>query len=169
MTPAELTALLDRVIAESENDDIDFKAPRNQYSVNMTSEYVPAISNDTSPHRLSSGWLIFGVKNRQQVAGARHLPKPQSRESLKHQVRHSLGQGLTIREIYEAEYQGELVVLAEITSDDIAAWDNATFLARAWLSSSGGITRAALRHDLPIINAGTRPQPHWVLDNGGGK
>jgi len=220
MTPAELSALLDRLIAGGENEVVEFKTAGNQYSADKTGEYVSAIANEANLRGLSSGWLIFGIDHQRKVVGTAHLSTLQSQQSLKHHVQQSIDQGLTIREIYEVEYQGKRVVLAEIPAApagipiswkgdyrarageslaplsldkldrirnqtigndwtavvvdgatiadldpaaiararqgfterhaaripavDIAAWDDATFLARARLTRDGGITRAAM-------------------------
>lgn len=218
--PAELTVLLDRLLASWENEVVEFKTASNQYSADKTGEYVSAIANEANLRGLSSGWLVFGIDNQRQVVGTAHLPTPQSRQSLKHHVQQAIDQGLTIREIYEVEYEGKRVVLAaipaapagipiswkgdyrarageslaplsldkldqirnqtidsdwtaaviegatvaeldpaaisrarqgfaerhaaRIPAADIAAWDDATFLARARLTRNGGITRAAM-------------------------
>jgi len=59
MTPAELAALLDRLIAGGENEVVEFKTAGNQYSADKTGEYVSAIANEANLRGLSSGWLIF--------------------------------------------------------------------------------------------------------------
>lgn len=220
MNPAELSALLDRLIAGWENEVVEFKTASTQYSADKTGGYVSAIANEANLRGLSAGWLIFGIGNDRAVVGTAHLTTSQSRQSLKHHVQQGIDQGLTIREIYEADYRGKRVVLAEIPAapagipiswkgdyrarageslsplsldkldqirnqtigvdwtavvidgatiadldpeavsrarqgfaerhaaripaDDIAKWDDATFLARARLTRNGGITRAAM-------------------------
>ena len=220
MTPAELTTLLDQLIAGWENEVVEFKTASNQYSADKTGEYVSAIANEANLRGASAGWLAFGVDNGRNVVGTAHLPTAQSRQSLKHHIQQSIDQGLTLREIYELEYHGKRVVLAEIPAapagipiswkgdfrarageslaplsldkldqirnqtigtdwtavvvagattahldqaaiararqgftdrhaaripaSEIAAWDAATFLARARLTRDGGVTRAAL-------------------------
>ena len=114
MTSADLTALLDRLIAGWENEVVEFKTASSQYSADKTGEYVSAIANEANLRGMSSGWLIFGIDSQRAAVGTAHLPTPQSRQSLKHRVQQSIDQGLTIREIYEVEYQGKRVVLAEI-------------------------------------------------------
>jgi ATP-dependent DNA helicase RecG len=114
MTPTELHALLDQLIAGWENEVVEFKTASNQYSADKTGEYVSAVANEANLRGLSSGWLVFGINNLRHVVGTAHLPTSQSRQSLKHHVQQSIDQGLTIREIYEVNYQGQRVVLAEI-------------------------------------------------------
>ncbi|TGY34284.1 transcriptional regulator [Microbacterium laevaniformans] len=114
MTPAELTALLDRLLASWENEVVEFKTASNQYSADKTGEYVSAIANEANLRGLACGWLVFGVSNDRVVVGTNHLSTAEARQSLKHHVQQSIDQGLTLREIYELEYEGKRVVLAEI-------------------------------------------------------
>lgn len=220
MTSQELTELLNRLIAGWENEIVEFKTASNQFSADKTGEYVSALSNEANLRGVGPAWMVFGIDNERQVVGTRHLPGAEQRQSLKHYVQQGIDQGLTIREIYEVEYDGKRVVLAEIPAapagipiswkgdfrarageslaplsldkldqirnqtigadwtaavvpeasladldpaaiararqgfaerhaaripaDDIAAWDDATFLDRARLTRNGGITRAAL-------------------------
>ncbi|WP_419817612.1 RNA-binding domain-containing protein [Glaciibacter flavus] len=220
MTATELTELLDRLIADWENEVVEFKTASNQYSADKTGEYVSAIANEANLRGLTAGWMVFGIDNDRDVVGTAHLSTSQSLQSLKHYVQHSIDQGLTLREIYEIEYKGKRVVLAEIPAApagipiswkgdfrarageslaplsldkldqirnqtigtdwtavvvedatiahldqsaiararqgftdrhaaripaaEIAAWSDATFLAKARLARDGGITRAAL-------------------------
>lgn len=227
MTPAELFSLLDRLIADWENEVAEFKTASNQYSADKTGAYVSAIANEANLRGLASGWLVFGVDNDRTVVGTAHLPTSQNRQSLKHHVQQSIDQGLTIREIYEVEYESKRILLVEIPAapqgipiswkgdyrarageslaplsldkldqirnqtigtdwtarvidgatiadldpdaiararlgfterhasrippEDIAAWDDETFLSRARLTRKGGITRAAML----LLGAGT--------------
>lgn len=114
MPATDLAALLIRLITGWENEVVEFKTARNQYSGEKTGEYVSAIANEANLRGLSEGWLIFGIDDRRQVVGTAHLSTPQARQSLKHHVQQGIDQGLTIREVYEVEYEGERVVLAEI-------------------------------------------------------
>ncbi|NNN10226.1 MAG: transcriptional regulator [Acidimicrobiaceae bacterium] len=220
MTPKELAALLDRLIADWENEVVEFKTASNQFSADKTGQYVSAMANEANLRGQAFAWLVHGIDDSRQVAGTTYLSTEQQRQSLKHHVQQSIDQGLTIREIYEVQYHGKRVVLLEIPAapngipiswkgdyrarageslaplsldkldeirrqtintdwtavvvedatiahldpsaiararqgfaeryasrvpaESIAAWDDATFLAKSRLTRDGGITRAAL-------------------------
>src|SRR5690606_15742270 len=113
MTPPELTALLDRLVAGWENEVVQFKTASNQHSADKTCEYVSAIANEANLRGLSVGWMVPGFDNQRGVVDTAHFPTPRSQQLLRYHVQQSIEQGLTIREIYEADYQGKRVVLAE--------------------------------------------------------
>lgn len=114
MTPADLTALLNRLIIGWENEVVEFKEAARQFSADRTGEYVSALSNEANLRGLASGWLVFGISNARQVVGTTHLVDAQQRQSLKHQIHQSIEQGLTIREIYEVTIEDKRVVLLEV-------------------------------------------------------
>lgn len=221
MTPAEMTALLDRLIAGWENEVVEFKEAGEGYSTNDIGKYFSALSNEANLHGADAGWLVFGVRNStRKVVGTPYRPEPDHLQSLKMQIAESAEPSATFSEILElAHPDGRVLFLKvppaprgipiawkghyyarsgesldslhlskldeiraqtlatdwtavvvpsatidhldpaaitrarqgfteryspRIRAEDIAAWDDATFLARARLTRDGGITRAAL-------------------------
>ena len=219
-SPPELTALLFRLLAGGENEVVEFKEARRQFSTDKTGEYVSALSNEANLRNATAAWLVFGVTDKRQVVGTSHLSTGHDRQALKGHIQQSIDQGLTIREIHEVDRDRARVVLLEIPAaprgipiswkghyyaragdslvplsldksdeirgqtfahdwtavtvreatladldpaamvrarrgfierhvpripaSDVAAWDDAMFLARAKLTREGRITRAAL-------------------------
>ncbi len=221
MTPAEMTALLDRLIAGWENEVVEFKEAGEGYSTNDIGKYFSALSNEANLHGADAGWLVFGVRNStRKVVGTPYRPEPDHLQSVKMQIAESAEPSATFSDILElAHPDGRVLFLKvppaprgipiawkghyyarsgesldslhlskldeiraqtlatdwtavvvpsatidhldpaaitrarqgfteryspRIRAEDIAAWDDATFLARARLTRDGGITRAAL-------------------------
>lgn len=221
MTPAEMTALLDRLIAGWENEVVEFKEAGESYSTSDIGKYFSALSNEANLHGVDAGWLVFGVRNStRKVVGTPYRPEPDRLQSLKMQIAESADPGATFSEILELAHPDGRVLLLKvppaprgipiawkghyyarsgesldslhlskldeiraqtlatdwtavvvpsatiehldpsaiararqgfaerysprIRAEDVAAWDDATFLARARLTRDGGITRAAL-------------------------
>ncbi|MDZ7577649.1 MAG: putative DNA binding domain-containing protein [Candidatus Nanopelagicales bacterium] len=218
MKPAELTALLDRLIAAGENEVVEFKEAGDNFSTSDIGKYFSALANEANLRSTDAGWLVFGVSDARVVVGTDYRIDAERLHSLKKQI--SDGAGASFREIHELKHPGGRVLLLEIppaprgipigwnghcfaragehlvalsdvkrdeirkqgiaddwtaavvpqaTSDhldpaaivrarhgfaerysarvppaDIAAWDDATFLAKAQLTRDGGVTRAAL-------------------------
>lgn len=221
MTPAELTAVLDRLLADWENEVIEFKEAGDGLSTDRIGEYFSALSNEANLRGAEAGWLVFGVKNNtRKVVGTEYRPEPERLQSLKMQVAQDAEPSATFSEIQElAHPDGRVLLLrvppaprgipiawkghyyarsgesldslhlskldeirgqtlaadwtavvvpaatiehldpaaiararqgfternaSRIPATDIAAWDDATFLAKARLARDGGVTRAAL-------------------------
>lgn len=109
-----LTHLLERLLADWENEVVEFKEAARQFSVERTGEYVSALSNEANLRGVSSGWLVLGVSDDRQVVGTAHLVDPQQRQALKQHIHQSIDQGLTIREIHEVVHEGRRVVMMEV-------------------------------------------------------
>lgn len=221
MTPVELTALLDRLLAGWENEVVEFKEAGDGYSTDKIGEYFSALSNEANLRGADAGWLVFGVKNStRKVIGTPYRPEPDRLQSLKMQIAENAEPSATFSEILELAHPDGRVLLLKvppaprgipiawkghyyarsgesldslhlskldeiraqtlatdwtavvvpsatiehldlaaiararqgfterysprIRAEDVAAWDDATFLARARLTRDGGITRAAL-------------------------
>lgn len=114
VTPPDLREHLDRLIAGGENEVVEFKEARQQFSADKTGEYVSALSNEANLRGLPSAWLVFGVSDARQVVGTVYLADAQQRQALKLHVQQSVDQGLTIREIYEVDRGDGRVVMLEI-------------------------------------------------------
>jgi len=221
MTPAEMTALLDRLLAGWENEVVEFKEAGDGYSTDKIGEYFSALSNEANLRGTDAGWLVFGVKNStRKVVGTPYRPEPDRLQSLKMQIAENAEPSATFSEILELAHPDGRVLLLKVPpaprgipiawkghyyarsgesldslhlskldeiraqtlatdwtavvvpsatiehldpaaiararlgfterysprvrAEDVAAWDDATFLARARLTRDGGITRAAL-------------------------
>ncbi|WP_282825090.1 RNA-binding domain-containing protein [Gulosibacter sediminis] len=221
MTPAEITPLLDRLLAGWENEVVEFKEAGDGYSTDKIGEYFSALSNEANLRGADAGWLVFGVKNStRKVVGTPYRPEPDRLQSLKMQIAENAEPSATFSEILELAHPDGRVLLLKvppaprgipiawkghyyarsgesldslhlskldeiraqtlatdwtavvvpsatiehldpaaiararqgfterysprIRAEDVAAWDDATFLARARLTRDGGITRAAL-------------------------
>lgn len=114
MSPDDLRDHLDRLIAGWENEVVEFKEARQQFSADKIGEYVSALSNEANLRGVSSAWLVFGVSDARQVVGTVYLADAQQRQALKLHVQQSVDQGLTIREIHEVDSGNGRVVLLEI-------------------------------------------------------
>lgn len=221
MTPAEMTALLVRLLAGWENEIVEFKEAGDGYSTDKIGEYFSALSNEANLRGADAGWLVFGVKNNtRQVVGTPYRLEPERLQSLKMQIAENAEPSATFSDILELAHPDGRVLLLKvppsprgipiawkghyyarsgesldslhlskldeiraqtlatdwtavvvpsatidhldpaaiararqgfterysprIRAEDVAAWDDATFLARARLTRDGGITRAAL-------------------------
>lgn len=115
MTREELVRLLDRLIAEWEGECVEFKEANDNFSIPEIGKYFSALSNEANLHGCTSGWLVFGVRNRDRcVVGTTFRENPEWLESLKQQVAQVIGPSSTFREIHELQLPEGRVVLMEV-------------------------------------------------------
>ena len=80
MTHVELTAVLDRLLADWENEVIKFKEGGDAFSTDRIGEYFSALTNEANLCDAEAGWLVFGVNNKtRRVVGTEYRPEPGGR------------------------------------------------------------------------------------------
>lgn len=113
MTEDEITELLNRLIANWENEVVEFKEANNDFDSTKVGKYFSALSNEANLKGVNAAWLVFGVRNsNHQVVGTNYRLEPDRLESLKKQI--SDGAGSSLREIHVLLHPGGRVILFEI-------------------------------------------------------
>ena len=64
MTHDDLSALLDDLIATWENEVIEFKRGKKEFSLSDIGQYFSALSNEANLRDCAFAWLIFGVDDK---------------------------------------------------------------------------------------------------------
>ena len=136
MTPAEMTALLDRLLAGWENEVVEFKEAGDGYSTDKVGEYFSALSNEVNLRGADAAWPVFGVKNNtRQVVGTPYRPEPERLQSLKMQIAENAEPSATFSEILELAHPDGRVLLLKVPRHLVASP----------LRGRGTTTRAAAR------------------------
>lgn len=106
---------LQRLLTGSgENEVVEFKEAKNSYDFDKLGRYFSALSNEANLKGLPSAWLVFGIKDNQQVVGTRYREQPKQLQSLKKEVADKVSQRLTFIEIHTVLHPAGRVLLLEI-------------------------------------------------------
>lgn len=115
MTQDELRTQLHSLIARWESECVEFKEATDGYSTNDIGKYFSALSNEANLRGCTSGWLVFGVRNRDRsVIGTSYRENSERLDSLKQQIAQLTGPSSTFREIHELLVGEVRVLLMEI-------------------------------------------------------
>lgn len=115
MVHMELQELLSRLIAEWENEVVEFKQAGNDYSTDRIGSYFSALANEANLRGFERGWLVFGVNNNSRtVVGSDYREQPERLQSTKMQMAENTEPSLTFRNIFELPTENGRVVLFEI-------------------------------------------------------
>ena len=115
MTRDELQAQLQALIARWEDECVEFKEANDSFSTPDIGKYFSALSNESNLRGRTSGWLVFGVRNRDRaIVGTVYRMDRQRLESLKQQIAQSTSPSSTFREIHELHTAQGRVLLLEI-------------------------------------------------------
>lgn len=111
----ELAALLDRLLTEWEGECVEFKEANDNYSISEIGKYFSALSNEANLRGRHSGWLVFGVRNRdRQLVGTTYREEVERLNGLKQQIAQGTSPASTLRDIHELKTPQGRVLLLEI-------------------------------------------------------
>lgn len=115
MNDAERTVWLERLIAEWENEVVEFKRAGKDYDTDKVGRYFSALANEANLRGMGSAWLAFGVDNKtRSVCGTDYRVERERLQSLKHQINQGTDPSVTLRNIHDLILPEGRVVLFEV-------------------------------------------------------
>lgn len=116
MDQAALTSLLAQLIANWEDEVVEFKEAGKDYDTDKIGRYFSALSNEANLRNAERGWLVFGVSDKsRKVVGTAYRPEIERLLSLKNQMRDGTEPSVTLRNIHVLiDEDGHRVILFEI-------------------------------------------------------
>lgn len=115
MTQDELRAQLQSLVSCWEHECVEFKEANDNFPTHDIGKYFSALSNEANLRGCQSGWLIFGVRNRdRRIVGTAFRENRERLDGLKQQVAQLTGPSSTFREIHELQTEQGRVLLMEI-------------------------------------------------------
>lgn len=116
MDASQLQSRLNALIAEWENECVEFKDANDNFPTSDIGKYFSALANEANLRGRDSGWLVFGVDNKsRKVIGTAYRENRERLHSLKKQIADGSEPSTTFREIHELTTdEGKRVVLLEV-------------------------------------------------------
>ena len=99
-TDSQLKEKIIRMVQSFENEVVEFKEARSNYSFNNIGKYFSALSNEANLRGLQEAWLIFGISDDKRYVGT-EFRRQGSLQSLKKEIVNGTNERLTFLEIYE--------------------------------------------------------------------
>jgi len=99
-TDVQLKEKITRLLDTFENEVIEFKEAKSNYSFNDIGKYFSALSNEANLHGLQEAWLIFGISDKKEFVGT-EFRKQGGLQNLKREIVNGTNERLTFIEIYE--------------------------------------------------------------------
>lgn len=100
---------------QPESEVVEFKKAESNFDSDDLGKYFSALSNEANIHNKEFAWLIFGVHDKsREVVGTKYRNSERTLHQLKHELAQNITGGLTFREIYELDVEGNRVLLFQI-------------------------------------------------------
>ena len=114
MDQATLTDLLDRLVANWEDEVVEFKRGRDGFPSSDIGKYVVALANEANLRGRDRAWLVFGIDDKTRtVVGTSYREDAEQLRATMKQLLDGTG-GFTCREIHVLNHAGGRVVLFEV-------------------------------------------------------
>ncbi len=112
-TEQKLIEKIREMIEDFEDEVVEFKEARSNYSFKDIGKYFSALGNEANIRDKKEAWLIFGVDNDKNIVGSEYR-KEGSLQNLKKEIVGGTNERLTFMEIYELYIDGRRVVAFQI-------------------------------------------------------
>ena len=99
-TEQQLIGKIRKMIDDFEDEVVEFKEARTNYSFKDIGKYFSALGNEANIRDTKEAWLIFGVDNDKNIVGSEYR-KEGGLQNLKKEIVSGTNERLTFMEIYE--------------------------------------------------------------------
>lgn len=128
-TDQQLVKKIRKMIVDFEDEVVEFKEARINYSFKDIGKYFSALGNEANIRGLKEAWLIFGVTNNKEIVGSAYR-QDGNLQHLKKEIVGGTNERATFMEIYELNMDGHRIVAFQIppaTRGIPTTWNGAAY------------------------------------------
>lgn len=114
-TDQQLIEKIRKMIIYFEDEVVEFKEARTNYSFKDIGKYFSALGNEANIRGFKEAWLIFGVTNKKEIVGTAYR-QDGNLQNLKKEIVGGTNERATFMEIYELKIDGHRIVAFQIPS-----------------------------------------------------
>lgn len=112
-TDQQLIGKIRKMIIDFEDEVVEFKEARTNYSFKDIGKYFSALGNEANIRGFKEAWLIFGVTNKKEIVGTAYR-QDGNLQNLKKEIVGGTNERATFMEIYEVNMDGHRIVAFQI-------------------------------------------------------
>ena len=112
-TDQQLIEKIRKMIIDFEDEVVEFKEARTNYSFKDIGKYFSALGNEANIRGFKEAWLIFGVTNKKEIVGTAYR-QDGNLQNLKKEIVGGTNERATFMEIYELKIDGHRIVAFQI-------------------------------------------------------
>lgn len=112
-TDQQLIEKIRKMIIDFEDEVVEFKEARTNYSFKDIGKYFSALGNEANIRGFKEAWLIFGVTNKKKIVGTAYR-QDGNLQNLKKEIVGGTNERATFMEIYEVNMDGHRIVAFQI-------------------------------------------------------
>lgn len=112
-TDQQMIEKIRKMIIDFEDEVVEFKEARTNYSFKDIGKYFSALGNEANIRGFKEAWLIFGVTNKKEIVGTAYR-QDGNLQNLKKEIVGGTNERATFMEIYEVNMDGHRIVAFQI-------------------------------------------------------
>lgn len=112
-TDQQMIEKIRKMIIDFEDEVVEFKEARTNYSFKDIGKYFSALENEANIRGFKEAWLIFGVTNKKEIVGTAYR-QDGNLQNLKKEIVGGTNERATFMEIYEVNMDGHRIVAFQI-------------------------------------------------------
>ena len=128
-TDEQLSAKIKEMIIKFEDEVVEFKEARTNYSFKDIGKYFSALGNEANIRGKKEAWLIFGVDNKRNILGTAYR-QDGNLQNLKKEIVGGTNERATFMEIYDLQIDSHRIVAFQIppaTRGIPTTWNGAAY------------------------------------------
>lgn len=128
-TDQQLIEKIRKMIIDFEDEVVEFKEARTNYSFKDIGKYFSALGNEANIRGFKEAWLIFGVTNKKEIVGTAYR-QDGNLQNLKKEIVGGTNERATFMEIYELKIDGHRIIAFQIppaTRGIPTTWNGAAY------------------------------------------
>lgn len=128
-TDQQLIEKIKKMIIDFEDEVVEFKEARTNYSFKNIGKYFSALGNEANIRGYKEAWLIFGISDNREIVGTAYR-QDGSLQNLKKEIVSGTNERATFMEIYELKIENHRIVAFQIppaTRGIPTTWNGAAY------------------------------------------
>ena len=110
----ELLDILDELLANEENECVEFKRAKNDFDIDLLGKYFSALGNEANLKNKQYSWIIFGVDDKTHDLIDTNFLYDNNFNKIKKQIADNTTDNITFIEIYSIYKDGKRVIMFQV-------------------------------------------------------
>ena len=110
----ELLDILDELLANEENECVEFKRAKNDFDIDLLGKYFSALGNEANLKNKQYSWIIFGVDNKTHDLIDTNFLYDNNFNKIKKQIADNTTDNITFIEIYSIYKDDKRVIMFQV-------------------------------------------------------
>lgn len=110
----ELLDILDELLANEENECVEFKRAKNDFDIDLLGKYFSALGNEANLKNKQYSWIIFGVDDKTHDLIDTNILHDNNFNKIKKQIADNTTDNITFIEIYQIYKDDKRVIMFQV-------------------------------------------------------